>query len=366
MKIIIIGPFPPPIDGCSNANKVLLKNILLRNISCSFINTNTNIITKDQGSRFSIKKALLFLKNYLEMYKIFGADTVYFTPGQTFYGVLKYAPFILLSRLAGKPYTIHVHGNYLGKQYAKLTGIKKAIYGYLISRAAAGIVITKSLSKNFDNLLAPDKIFTADYFVEQDLYTRPLTKKADHLRILYLSNLMSEKGILEVLDALLALKQKNIPFEAVVAGSMETGIRPEVEKRLAELGNTVHYAGVVTGEAKVDRLMQANVFILPTYYTMEGLPFSVLEAMATGNIIITTAHAGLPDVVTEGVNGFLVQPKLSAPIADCLEKISQNVPAMVDKYSTYNRPYAAAHFTEENYTTQVIDILNGTIKKGKA
>jgi glycosyltransferase involved in cell wall biosynthesis len=357
MKILIIGPFPPPIDGCSNANKVLLKNIKSRNITCEAINTNTSIITKDQGSTFSFKKAFLFVKNYLEAYKIFRCDVVYFTPGQTFYGVLKYAPFILLCLLSGKPYTIHVHGNYLGKQYAKLTGIKKRIYRFLVSKASAGIVITKSLSKNFDNLLPADKIFTADYFVEKDLYSRSLSKKGDKLRILYLSNLMSEKGILEVLDALIALKNKNVNYEAVIAGSIEAGLQSEVHKRFDILGSNMTYAGVVTGETKVDKLMEANTFILPTYYTMEGLPFSVLEAMATGNIIITTPHAGLPDVVTEGANGYLIQPRSAAAIVEALDKINTDVPAMVQKYSVYNRAFAEKNFTEETYTDQILEVL---------
>jgi glycosyltransferase involved in cell wall biosynthesis len=360
MKILIIGPFPPPIDGCSNANKVLLKNIKLRNIRCDAINTNTSIITRDQGSRFSLKKALLFINNYLAAYKIFRCDVVYFTPGQTFYGVLKYAPFILLCLLAGKPYTIHVHGNYLGKQFAKLTGIKRKIFHFLISKAAAGIVITKSLSKNFENLLPGSKVFTADYFVEENLYMRPLAKKNDKLRILYLSNLMSEKGILEVLDALVELNSKNINYEAVVAGSMEAGIQGEVQKRFDMLGSKVNYVGVVTGETKVDKLMEANTFILPTYYTMEGLPFSILEAMATGNIIITTPHAGIPDVVIDGSNGFLIEPKSSRAIAESLEKINADTSEMVNKYSVYNRSYAIKNFTEENYTSQIIDVLHTT------
>lgn len=361
MKILLIGPLPPPIDGCSNANKVLLKNIKLRNISCDAINTNTAIITKDQGSKFSFKKAFLFIKNYLSAYKIFSADVVYFTPGQTFYGVLKYAPFILFCLLAGKPYTIHVHGNYLGKQFALLGGIKKKIFHFLVSRAAAGIVITKSLSKNFDNLLPAEKVFFAVNFAEEDLYAMPLVKKTDKLRILYLSNLMTEKGILQVLDALAALNNKNVDFEAVVAGSMEAGIQDEIKRRFEQLGNKLTYAGVVTGQTKLDRLMEANTFILPTYYIMEGLPISVLEAMATGNILITTAHAGIPDVVQHGSNGFLIQPKESAAITAALEEINADLKGMVEKYADFNRAYSLANFTEEKFTSQVLSVLQSTV-----
>ena len=143
MKILIIGPFPSPIDGCSNANKVLYRNIQSRKIKVTAINTNTNIITGEQGSKFSLKKAVLFLKNYLYFLKIFFNSVVYVTPGQTFYGVLKYSPFIIICMILNKPYTIHLHGNHLGKQFENLTGIKRKIFHFLISNASAGIVITK-------------------------------------------------------------------------------------------------------------------------------------------------------------------------------------------------------------------------------
>jgi len=90
MKILIIGPFPPPVDGCSNSNKVLYRNIVSRNIKCATIDTNTDVISGNQGSKFSLEKALKFMGNYLQLYKIWSCDVVYFTPGQTFYGILHF------------------------------------------------------------------------------------------------------------------------------------------------------------------------------------------------------------------------------------------------------------------------------------
>ena len=89
MKILIIGPFPDPIDGCSNSNRVFYNNLKARGIPCDFINTNTPYITAEQGRSFSFKKTFSFLGNYRQNQKIKDSDVVYFTPGQTFYGVMK-------------------------------------------------------------------------------------------------------------------------------------------------------------------------------------------------------------------------------------------------------------------------------------
>jgi glycosyltransferase involved in cell wall biosynthesis len=362
MKVLVVGPFPNPVDGCSNSNKVFFQNLISKNLECNKINTNTAIISGEQGSKFSLKKATDFLRNYLQAYKVPLYDAIYFTPGQTFYGVLKYSPFILLCLLFNKPYTIHVHGNYLGKHYRSLTGIKKKIFHFLISKASAGIVITESLKKNFEGLLPESRINVVEYFVEEPLYANDIFKNSKSLEILYLSNLMREKGILEFLDALVELDSKEISFHANVAGSIEAGLKDEVESRLNKLGDKVTYLGTILGDVKTQNLIEANVFVLPTYYTMEGLPFSLLEAMATGNILITTKHAGIPDVVTE-LNGFLVEKQSSVAIADVIETISKDLSSYVNKISEYNIAYARLNFTEKNFTDKVLTVLQSTIKQ---
>jgi glycosyltransferase involved in cell wall biosynthesis len=357
----VIGPLPLPVNGCSYANEVLLKNLERRNISYAAINTNTDIISGRQGSRFSIRKALSFTKTYLEVYKIFSASVVYLTPGQTFFGVCKYAPFLLFCKLLRKPYIIHLHGNYLGTEYKSLRGIKKNIFRYFIAGASAAIVLSKALCRNFENLLPPDKVHIVENFVDESLFLLPLKKNTNELRILYLSNLMLEKGILELLDGLAKLQQKAVTFHLTIAGAMETGIKEAVNKRMATLGEQITYLGTVTGEAKKKALTEANVFVLPTYYKMEGQPICLLEGMATGNIIVTTAHAGIPDVIDQS-NGFFIRPESPAAVARCVEKIGRDLPAMMTLFSEHNRTYAAAKFTEKNFTEKILNIINSVAK----
>ncbi|WP_342646857.1 glycosyltransferase family 4 protein [Mucilaginibacter sp. CSA2-8R] len=356
MKVLLIGPFPLPIDGCSYANKILQQNFVTQRVAHDMVNTNTSVISSKQGNKFSFKKAFSFIPVYLGAFKIFSNDVVYLTPGQTFFGIVKYSPFILLCILLNKPYVIHVHGNYLGKQYQLLTGVKKKIFHFLLSRCAAGIVLSKSLVHNFDDLLPLDKVFVVENFVDDTLYATVPQKPVNKLVIIYLSNLMREKGILDVLDALLLLQKANIPFEATIAGSMEVGIKPEIESRLQHLGSSVNYVNTITGDKKKQKLQEANVFILPTYYKMEGQPISLLEGLATGNIIISTQHAGIPDIINEK-NGYLVKPQSPAEIADCLRIINADITGNVEKFSAFNRSYAAATFTEKRFFENIFKVL---------
>ncbi|MFV8372671.1 glycosyltransferase family 4 protein [Flavobacterium sp. LB2P74] len=359
MKILVIGPMPNPINGCSYANFILCRNLNLRGYDYDVMNTSTKSISSKQGSSFSLKKGFSFLALYGFIHKIFSATHIYFTPGQTFYGIVKYSPFFLICILLGKPYVIHVHGNHLGTEFKELRGIKRNIFKYLISNASIGIVLSESLRSNFDGLLISSKVFVVENFVENGIYSSMdnVVKLNDKPRIVYLSNLMKEKGILELLDALIILKNKNIDFEAFIAGAIELDIEKEVHEKLLVLNNNVKYLGSVSGSNKYKILKQSNIFILPTYYKMEGQPISILEALATGNIVVTTAHGGIPDVISIK-NGFFVVPKSALSIADCVEKIAKDLAVNVEEFSTTNMAYAKKCFTEKIFTDKILTFFH--------
>jgi len=366
MRILLVGPLPPPMNGCSYANAVLMQGALDLKVSCAAVDTSTPTVSGKQGSRFSIGKALRFVRVYRGLVKVAGSQVVYLTPGQTFFGLMKYAPFMVAALLLGKPYVIHVHGNYLGAEYAGLKGLRRLMFQWFVRRAAAGIVLSESLRANFDQLLPSGRVHVVENFAGRDIYQESLSrnKLTDKLRILYLSNLMREKGVLELLDALIFLKRSGVAFDLTIAGHMEPGIEADVAARLAELGAEAKYVGVVSGRAKSDWLSWANVSALPTYYPMEGQPIALLEGLAAGNIIVTTRHAGIPDVIDE-TNGVLVQVRDSDALADAFSRIAADVAGYVSKHSSHNAAYAASRFTEEIFTRRVLSVLEGVAAKGK-
>lgn len=355
MKALLVGPLPPPVDGCSYANSVLLESI--QEVDFAIVDTSTPVISEKQGQRFSIRKAISFLRAYAGCHKVFSVDVVYLTPGQTFFGFMKYAPFMSLAIALRRPYVVHLHGNHLGAHYSTLGGLKRRLFHFYASRMAAGIVLSESLRQNFDQLLPSEKVYVVENFANDELlYTPTADKPDDKPRILYLSNLMRGKGILEFLDALLLLKQREIKFEAVLAGRMEIGIETDVTDRLNILGDCVSYLGPVEGQEKLDLLAHANVFALPTYYVMEGQPISLLEGLASGNIILTTSHAGIPDIIDES-NGYVVPPRDVDAIANAISDIAEDLPGKVLTYSAHNIAYARSRFTQTRFVSSVRDIM---------
>uniref|UniRef100_UPI004047A273 hypothetical protein n=1 Tax=Polaribacter sp. TaxID=1920175 RepID=UPI004047A273 len=243
-KILMIGPFPDPISGVSVSNKVV-KNILKKQSEVSIINTSFPIFSDSIGS-FSFKKLFFFLKLNVFCYKVFKSDIIYTTPGQTFFGILKYTTFILLASLLKKELIIHVHGNYLGLQYKQLKGFKKKLFKFLISKFTKGIVLSSSLKSNLLPFIDESKITVVHNFAEEYLYQNMHEKSFDSIKIVFLSNLMEEKGIFNLLEALKQLEAENIQYEAKIAGNIDGSLEYKILSKINELKNTQYVGLIIT------------------------------------------------------------------------------------------------------------------------
>ena len=92
--------------------------------------------------------------------------------------------------------------------------------------------------------------------------------------------------------------------------------------RALGLAAQVEFLGWVAGEAKQAQLAQADVFVLPSYN--EGLPVSLLEAMAYGVPVISTRVGGIPELVRDGIDGFLIEPGDRAALEDRLRRLAED------------------------------------------
>jgi glycosyltransferase involved in cell wall biosynthesis len=127
------------------------------------------------------------------------------------------------------------------------------------------------------------------------------------LKILYLGYLGKEKGSFDLVKAAKDISDKNIPVIFDLVGEdLSPGDVGRLKQQIdqAGLGNSVTLHPPVMGAKKIELLREADIFIYPSY--SEGMPIAVIEAMACGLPIIATRIGGLPDLVSDGINGVLV------------------------------------------------------------
>ncbi len=297
-KILMVGPFEKPITGVSVCNDLILKKLKENKYNVTDINTSLDRFDENVG-KISIRKVFYYLRLYFLFYKVFNNKIIYITPGHTFLGIIKYSSFILMGRLLKKTIILHIHSDTLLNSYNESNRVKKIIMAFVISKASRGIVLSKSLIRNLTPFLPRKKIEILFNFVENDFLLSKdeiISKKYDKIRIVYLSNLMTQKGIFYLLDALKLMSKNGISFEAKLAGNIDETIEEKVKLELKSAN--VEYKGVVKGEDKLDLLKWGNIFVFPSFLT-EGLPLSILENMACGNMIFTTKHPSLEDIKDE-------------------------------------------------------------------
>jgi len=354
-KVLIIGPFPNPISGVSIANKVV-EEILNADLNFIVEKINTSYpIFDEQIGEFSIQKFLFYLRINSSFFKVLKNNIIYITPGQTFFGVLKYALFIVAASALRKELIIHVHGNYLGKEYQSLKGIKRVLFYFLVSRFTKGIVLSNSLKQNLTPFLKDKNIFSLPNFAQDYLYTKDKKFVKDELRIFYLSNLMKEKGIFCLLNALKNLEKNNIIYKAKIAGNIDQNYSKEILKLFTELKNA-EYIGIVNGDDKKSLLEWGNIFVLPTFYKMEGQPISILEAMATTNLVVTTNHAGISDVFQDKINGYFVEKNNENSIEKILSYLAANK-SELKKIAEYNKRFFLNNFTVDIFKKNLLEII---------
>ncbi|POS02980.1 glycosyltransferase involved in cell wall biosynthesis [Flavobacterium croceum DSM 17960] len=354
MRILIIGPFPNPITGVSLANKVLYDGLTKHGFIIKKIDTEFNSNINSKHGSFKLNKVYIF-KSYFQAYKVISSNLVYITIGQSFFGVLKYLPFLIISKVFKKKTIVHLHGGHLYNEYYLLSRIKKIIFRKTIGMFDFGIVLSESLKINLEKFLKPQNVFCLNNFYLDELKTNFETirsKDFSKIKMVFLSNLIKEKGINNLLEAKKKLKQKGIHFNLKVAGSV---ISTNNLNEYFKFDNEISYLGNVTGKRKYELLLWSNIFCLPTYYNMEGQPISIIEAMATGNMILSTKHAGIIDICSEK-NALFCQKNDIDDLVEKIEFVYYNS-KLIQDISYENYKYASEKFTEKSFIDNAIKIF---------
>ncbi|WP_372715181.1 glycosyltransferase family 4 protein [Ilyobacter sp.] len=368
-KLLMIGPFPDPVHGMSMANQMLLCGLEKKGYRVDHINTallSKIESTKDQ-KKISFKKLFTAVGHISgELFKIFSNsyDVAYITPGHSFIGFMRYSPYMLACIIKRIPYFLHSHGGQLGNTYQEAGKLKKSTLKFLIKKSKGAIVLGDSLKWMFQDVLPPEKIFVCHNGVPEDIVSskydieNKLNKNPGILNLLYLSNLMEEKGILDLLNSLEYFIENHLNFKLNLAGNIEKNLEKDIYSLLEKNKDKVTYYGIIGGEKKRSLLLESDIFILPTYYPIEGQPISILEAMANGCAIVTTDQGGIGDIFQANVNGIECIKRNPHSIYDAVFKVSKEL----RRFQKQNYETALDNYTSNDFVKRVEKIINPSVK----
>jgi glycosyltransferase involved in cell wall biosynthesis len=140
--------------------------------------------------------------------------------------------------------------------------------------------------------------------VDESLLGAPPTPVPAVPRLVCVARLSEQKGHLLLVEAAARLAAEGVPMEIVLAGDGPLRAPVEAAIKSSGLEGKVRVAGWMNAAQVREAIQDARALVLPSF--AEGLPVVVMEALALGRPVITTAVAGTPELVEPGVNGWLV------------------------------------------------------------
>ena len=149
-------------------------------------------------------------------------------------------------------------------------------------------------------------------------------------RLVCVGRLCEQKGQLLLMDAARRLLAEGQNFQLVLVGDGEMRSDIEALIRAYNLQTCVHITGWVSSEDVRREILAARAMVLPSF--AEGLPVVIMEAMALRRPVISTFVGGIPELVSNGNNGWLIPAgdvdALTAAIRDCLTSSTDTLTRM--------------------------------------
>jgi len=346
--ILCLGSLPPPYMGPTIASEIILNSKLKNEFNLVHLDTSDHRGLDSLGS-LDIRNILLTLKHYIAFIWLLitrKPAMIYMQICQTTLGYLRDVVFILISKIFCSKIICHLRGGNFRNWYMSSGSFLQAIIRKTHSLVDGQIVLGENLRKMFKDILPNQKIFVVPN--GKNVAYTPKNKDYTKIRIMFLSNFIYEKGIVDVLKAVpyVYKAHRNIEF-IFVGGWWDKYTKIEIKKFLYRHQNLpINIKGLVSGDAKFRFLFQSDIFIFPTYYPPEGHPWVIVEAMAAGLPIITTDQGAITESVKDGVNGFIVEKRNPKEIAEKIKVLIDN-PDLRKKMGRESRRLYLENFTED-------------------
>lgn len=291
------------------------------------------------------------------------ANTVILNPSLSWKAFIREGINLLISKAKGKRVVVLVHGWEPTFEKA-LASYLHVLVRYVYAKADAFIVLSLAFKESLLNMGIQAPIFVETTVVDDSVFDVSKTRGnctdiADRrIRLLFLSRMDRGKGLDETIEAYRIVKKKYPEVILTLAGDGPelTRIKSDItEKGLKD----IEVLGHVTGDDRTAAFRKSDIYLFPTTYG-EGMPTTVLEAMAFGLPVITRPVGGVCDFFENEKMGFLTADKDPTVIAGLVERLIVN-PSLRKEICSYNIEFAYRYFRASAVARRIEQILQDAV-----
>lgn len=291
-KVLTVGPDIKGLGGISS---------VLRSYR-SFVPGFTYLPTNSRKGMLAGAVALASTLVRLPFYRFCGYGIVH-AQGASGKSFVRKRLVLSWARLWGFRTIYHCHGGGF-RDFVKRSD-RKSIVDFLKSCSAV-CVLTEGWRRYFAGELgcANVHVLNNPIIPPVEKVSRTDGTRNGMLNFLFIGKICPEKGVLDIVAAVASkFDYFRSRCRVIIAGNGDTiDLQAEIHK--AQVGEVVKFAGPLYGDDKDRALRECDVMLLPSY--TEGMPITLLEAGAYGMPSIASGVGGIPEMITDGVNGTLI------------------------------------------------------------
>lgn len=350
--VLVVGQTPPPYHGQAIGIESFVTGSYA-DIDITHVRMNFSAEIGDVG-RFQIKKLfhlVAVVARVLWKRVTTKAEVLYYPPaGPDMVPVLRDIAVLLTVRWAFRRTVFHFHAAGLADVYERLPRVVRAAFRRAYFRPDLAI-LPAPRNPSDGTFVGALREVVVPYGIPDTTAVKQHATSVERPVILFVGAVRESKGVLDLLEAARALKERGLPCEVqLMGGFADSEFERRAVDRVRALGieDDVVFLGVRTASEKDETFSRADVFCFPTRYEAETFGIVVIEAMRAGLPVVATEWRGIPWLVEEGETGFLVPVHDVGALADRLAQLMKE-PTERARMGRQARAAYLDRFTEEHF-----------------
>jgi len=312
-RIVALVQLPPPVHGASLMNQYVTSHAsILHSYSWRTIPLRFASALGDIG-KARPAKLMALCRVWIEVVRVcirHRPDLAYFTLSPCGWAFVRDLTIVGILKTLRIPTLFHLHGR--GMLASTRPRPLQPFYRWAFAGSTV-IHLSQSLYEEVSDLVPLNRFHVVPNGIPDSWRgeARRQGTADDACTILYVSNMMLEKGPLDLLRAVAYLRDRGTTVRCSFVGPFLTDdFRKRFEKIVKEnrLEQQVLVHGALYDDKRDAVLGEAGIFAFPSFYRPEAFPLVVLEAMSHGLPVVAARVGALEEIVDDGITGFLVPP----------------------------------------------------------
>lgn len=267
---------------------------------------------------------------------------------------------LVIARLLGITFSFTAHNNFYTDRLILKEKLREARFIVAISEHARDYLLDLAPGENLR-----DKFHIVHCGISMEKFSPPVQRPFNQPPVIFtVSQFAERKGYPVLVEACRILTERGCQYRCVIGGDGPQRALLQQMISQYQLQHQVQLPGTIFQEQLVNHLSQADLFVLPCVTAQngdrDGIPVSLMEAMAMALPVVSTYVSGIPELIEDGRTGLMVPEKDAEALADAIQRLLED-DVLRAKLGQAGRQKIAADFNLDKTSAQLAELFMYTL-----